>query len=628
MNAAASSIFLLLGFFIPGWLLSRTLKSPLAIASSFILSSLILFHCIFLLEVFNIRICFLSVAACLAAATAVVLLFLIVAACGRFKEEPSWRMRILKLCLPEGKPADVPGAEGGAAVGLPGKMKLFLIAPAAAMVALMALRSALQPFTVFDGDQTFRWNLLALKIFELGNFSFYPPMSAADFADYFYVDAIPPMVSFSYLWIYACFGVCAKALISPYVTFQYILLLILCHETAKSAFGRREAGTYAVAIFSCSMLSFYSVIIGIETGLTAISAVSTFFFMAFARKGAETESAVLAGFAAALGALSREYGLSFVLIGVLAGLHRRIGAKAVAVFCATFLALALPWYFRTWLLTGNPFYGNIVFGLFPTNDFISGFLETCQSYLGLTVRPALKLHNLSVILLTTAAVPLAAGTASLARGRRPLRQFIPPVLLFALLWAYSAGQTSGGLFHSLRVFSPALAFMAVAGASLFAGPDSKIRPSAGYGILLAAASLACFQDLTTPINVFKLRASEYLSCAFVQRDDSTLVEKVLALPEGSRILSDDAFLFGKLVEMKARRVRLVPVWSPEVAFLRREGISDRDCAEKLKRLGIRYILIQHPLEVNYYYLYATRFSFFRNYKLLARRINDDIYFLE
>ena len=145
---------LALGLFLPGYFVARQLRHRLWWASAFVISLLVLFHCVFWLGVFRVPITLWTVLPCLLAATTVA----------------AWLLR--KTAPVKHEPA-APWDRHD---------RILLIASAAVGAVLLA-RSAVSPLIGFD--TLFRWDFLAQRLLALGTFSFYPPLTPADFRTYF-----------------------------------------------------------------------------------------------------------------------------------------------------------------------------------------------------------------------------------------------------------------------------------------------------------------------------------------------------------------------------------------------------------------------------------------------------------
>src|SRR5205823_2227550 len=166
--------------------------------------------------------------------------------------------------------------------------------------AVLLVHSAITP--LMGGDTLFRWDFLAQKLLSLGRFDFYPPLTPADFRTYFFVDGIPPLVSFTNWWLYASAGRYMPLLICIFVGAQYACTLAFTYGAASEVFSRR-AGVLAAAILAASPMYFRSVVLGQETGLTALSVAATLYFIAAAPQSSGVPAMVAAGLAAALCAL-------------------------------------------------------------------------------------------------------------------------------------------------------------------------------------------------------------------------------------------------------------------------------------------------------------------------------------
>jgi hypothetical protein len=207
----------------------------------------------------------------------------------------------------------------------------------------------------------FRWDFLSRRILALGNFTFYPPLQLGDFRSYFYPDGIPPLVSFAHWWLYAATGKYLPVITCLWVAAQFASTLAFTYGTAAVLFSRRT-GLIAAALLAACPLFCDSVVMGQETGLTAMSVAATVYFLVSARKNELDAEIVAAGLAAAVCALSREYGWIAVAGGLVTLIWQRRPIRQMAIFAITSIAAAGPWYVRNWGVTGNPFYSLKFFG--------------------------------------------------------------------------------------------------------------------------------------------------------------------------------------------------------------------------------------------------------------------------
>ena len=341
---------LALGLFVPGYFVARRLRHRLWWASAFFISLLALFQSVFWLGVFRVPTTLWTVLPCLLAVTVGAAWLQHGVAPVKREPAPPWDKQD----------------------------RILLISSAAVGVVLLA-RSAVSPLIGFD--TLFRWDFLAQRILALHTFSFYPPLTPADFRTYFFVDGIPPLVSFTHWWIYASAGQYLPSLISIFVAAQFACTLAFTYGAASAVFSRR-AGILATAMLAASPLYFTAVVLGQETGLTALAIAAMLYFIVTARQPGDVPAMVSAGLAASLCALSREYGWIALIAGCVALLWRRQSHKHIVLFAAVATAVAAPWYIRNWILAGNPFY-SLRLGSFAVNPIHDAILQHYKQVLGI-----------------------------------------------------------------------------------------------------------------------------------------------------------------------------------------------------------------------------------------------------
>src|SRR4051812_6557997 len=159
-------VFLPLGLFLPGFFLARYLRHEFWWASAFTTSLVILFHAIFWLGVLHVPITLWSVFPILLAVTGAA----------------AWVHRRAAIPAVIAPRASLP---------MPDRILLF---GSGLVGAVLLVHTAVAPS--MGGDTPFRWDFLATRLLALGRFDFYPPLAPADFHTYFFVDGIPPLVSF------------------------------------------------------------------------------------------------------------------------------------------------------------------------------------------------------------------------------------------------------------------------------------------------------------------------------------------------------------------------------------------------------------------------------------------------
>lgn len=589
-------LFLLLGLFLPGYFVAKYLRHSLWWASAFPFSLLILFHSVFWLGVFRVPINLLTVLPCLIAASAGA------AWMGRTSAISSGTKGTLRFDTPD---------------------RILILSSGLIGVALL-VRMAISPLVGFD--TRFRWDFLAQKLWALGRFDFYPPLTAADFRTYFFVDGIPPLVSFTHWWLYASAGQYLPSLICIFVAAQFACTLAFTYGVASAVYSRR-AGVVALAMLAACPLYLKSVVLGQETGLTALSIAALIYFVVTAPQPADYPAMVSAGLAAALCALSREYGWIALIVGGIALLWRRQPIRQVFVFAVVATAAAAPWYVRNWILAGNPFY-SLRFANFAVNPVHDAILHYYNASLGVLHWTGANWASVFWFLLSLATFQVLAGIPGGIAIFRRHGYLMVAVLLLAAVWMLSSGYTSGGIETSIRVLSPVMVILSITGAGMLEPLARRAQYRSGV-----VAALILFQLWTAsfvvfyPHNPMTMRLSQWPLAAFrsVAEQPEFQIRDQLAriLPAGFRVLSDNAYLHAALSE---KGIEVVPVWSPEVRFI--FSSSAEESARRLSSLGIGSVAF-YPQSLNTSYLISAS-PFYRSLpggcRVLAQ-IPDYLYLL-
>ncbi|HEY4246282.1 MAG TPA: hypothetical protein VGM64_05460 [Lacunisphaera sp.] len=468
---------------------------------------------------------------------------------------------------------------------------LFLL-PVIPASAVIIYRATMQP--LFGVDTVFRWNFLAEQMFSRGTLAFYPPVTAADYSIYAWPDGIAPVVSSLYFWTYSLANASRPVLTAPLIILQFFLVLVAAYAIAQKLVSTRAA-TIACALVACSPILLWSTAMGQESGILTIALLGILVYLPSSRNEASSSAAIIAGFAAALGGLAREYGLIFILFGLVLGIIRRLPLRNLGLFAIVALLGTIPWYTRNWLRTGNPFFNLDVAGLFPVNAAHVALMKVYEGSFGWGQLPPAALR----ILLTncTAAVigVIAGACFCFSRSRVMLAAFS----LLVGLWAASLGYTAAGFTYSLRVLSPALAVAAVLGGCVI----SKWVPGRGYssGLLIALSAFACDASLRTlalPANIYKVPVTSWLDVgnAIQQYHRRPVYRQLANFTQGRRIL-----VLGPNALLNQNGARTVPLWSPEVLFLWQESVSEDSAVQQLHEHGIGFVLLTTG-EVNRQYL--------------------------
>jgi len=566
-------VLLLLGLFAPGFFIARSLHQKPWWPCAFAFSLLVLFHVVFWLGICGVPISVWTVLPCLLAACA----------------GAAWWMR---------RTAPPPEPASPKAAWTTGERALLALSGLAS--AAMLAPCVISPLIGFD--TLFRWDFLAQRLLYLGRFDFYPPLAAADFRTYFFVDGIPPLVSFGHWWLYASAGRYMPQLIWVFAAAQWACTLAFVYSTAAALFSRR-AGVLAVAALAACPLFFLSAVLGQETGLTSLSIAAMLYFIVTARQPGDMRAMVSAGLAAALCALCREYGWMALVAGGIALLWRRQPLKQVLVFAAVAVSLAAPWYARTWILTGNPFY-SLRFGGFAVNPIHDAILQYYRSVLAPGQWSGGSLLVFGSFLLLQAPLQIVAGIPGACTQLRRRGYLLATVLIGTAVWLEAAGYTSDGVGQSIRVLGPVMVVLSIAAAGFLERWSSSPRALAAIAaaILLcqlwAAAGAALY-----PRSPRDVPFNQWARFAYRPVPDSLeyLMSDQLAalLAPGSRVLSDSANLHAALVD---KGIDVVPVWSPEVRFIFTAPPGESE--QRLRAAGIATVAY-YPQSLNTRFLAAA-----------------------
>jgi|GEM_PF-741370 len=557
------------GLLLPGTMVLRVLRLPWMLAASFVASAAILYACILAFALLHVPVSLITLAAALG---------LVTLAFGAWARQQNSRF---------------PPAESTAPFSF--LLELGAWTPLyAGFWAVVLWRLATQPLN--GGDVDFRWSWLAEQMLHLGSLDFYPPRSAADFTRYFWVESLPPGVAGLHAWAYACGASTRELWTSAGVGLQVLALYDLVWRLAYE-WGGKTAARRAVLLAAATPILSWSVLLGQETGLTAVAVCALCFSLGRWHQTRVTGWLALAALAAVVGASTREYGLVFPLLGlgVLALMHAP--QRAGFLFAALALPLALAWPLRTWALTGNPFYSLDLLGLFPVNPIFIAWSESISAGTKAAFATLAGWEEIAFSLALCAPVAiffwLALGVHA-ARGLREARWCAGCVGTAAVLWFASVPYTGGGVFYSLRVLSPALALgAAFGGYALYAATRTPLHRGLVHGALACLLLATLPATLTLPRNPYRVSPREWpgLGREYVDRSraaDAELASYLQTLPMHRRILSECVSLPRSLAPA---RITVVPMWSPEVAWLFDSKLKPLEVARDWHRSGLHYVVM-------------------------------------
>jgi hypothetical protein len=576
-------IILVVGLIVPGAALMRALRVPATLATSFAGSALALYVTVLALQLANVTISFGSLGIGLLVITLVA-------------------RRMAKLAAPPPAPEQsllTRSRNHNLLTGMGAWTPLYFL-----ILTTILWRVYHEPLA--GPDVEFRWSFLAEQMLRLGSLDFYPPRLAADFYSYFWVESIPPGMSALHAWAYACAGGSMVAWTAPAVALQLWSVHDLIWRTAGAMGGLVAARFACLAAAACPFLT-WSILIGQETGLTALSLVGICFAV---YKWSETRAwgwAGLAGIFAVIGASAREYGLVFPFLAVVALLLVRADRRAWFAFMLIG-SLAVIWPLRVWLLTGNPFYSLSLAGAFPVNTRFLAWIEHDADAFGAVLHTAAGWRDLARYLLLYAPTALLGWlmlVIGLGRDRRHALAGLIATAAVLALWAASVRYTNGGPFYSLRVASPAFALGALAaGIGLAHGYAQTRNAQIAVNVFLALACCATFPaTLALPANPWRTSPREWpvFAQSFApqqKKSDETVaivMESLRAISGGSNsarptniVLADSP---GYQRRFAPSGVRVIPPWSPQVDWLFNLNLSDADAARAWQKSNVTHLIL-------------------------------------
>ena len=445
-------------------------------------------------------------------------------------------------------------------------------------------------------DVSFRWSWLAEQMLQFGSLDFYPPRQAEDFVRYFWAESIPPGVASLYAWAYACAGSKQALWTSPVVALQLLAVHELIWRLASRWGGEVVARRAVLLAAACPLLT-WSVILGQETGLTAVAVTGIVWSLHHLRDENGNRWAVLAGIFSIIAASTREYGAIFPVSTVAATVWLGAPRRQVWLLAWVALPVAFAWPLRVWVLTGNPFYSLNIAGIFPTNPVFTAWNGTLRG----PASHALASWDNWVALgryILLWGLPAVAGVAALimllVQRLREARIVALFVALPIVLWLVSVAYTAGGLFYSLRVLSPALALLAFIASY---GLGFVVQHPAATRYLAIAVALVLLESLpktlVLPENPYRLAGRDWPQAAaqfptIVRTVNDSLLAKLQPLPNRRRVLSDHA---GTPRVFAAIGTEVLPLWSPEVAWLFDEKLKPEEVARRWRQSGLRYLVL-------------------------------------
>lgn len=574
----------ILGLTLPGYLLARLLRLEHSWAAAFPLSALFIVESIIFFSIAGIPIRFgtmggallLSVFGCLAVKNA------------KYPEFPD-----------DSRPEEGPGLP-------PGLIATILIVTGA-VVIIMAFRTTLFPLGGLD--TSFRWEGLARAILQRESLDFYPPVSAADYGIYLYPDGIPPLVASVYWWIYATLGTPLPQATVVSVALQFVATMSLAFYAARHAFGTQVA-FFTLLALACCPLFFNGFAIGQETGFTSLAVAGQLCFAAATIRRPRLSTVIVAALFAALGSLARDYGPALALTGFLMLAWSPGTRRYLPTFALVAVLFSVPWYLRTWYLTGNPFFSHALPGGFEVNAIHSAIMDYYRESFAFARLDRARWFSLIRQLFTGAGLAFCVGIPYLLVRWRESAPLLLSAMIVTLLWIFSVGQTAGGILYSTRVLTPAAVPLSIGAALAFSRFYQKIsarravcRIAIAGTILLAVYSLA--SALVYPYT------SRFFNTAVTSTPTGSPQQAMVDGLEASNlpptgILTDLPFVAETM--KRSSRFRPVMYWSPEVAFVLDRNLEPNEIQRRLISMNVRLVLIDAISPNN---PFLARYDFFR-----------------
>jgi hypothetical protein len=543
-------------FPLPGWLIGRRLGSPFLAITALLASAAILFNLILLMDTCGLPL----------TPTAVGAGYL--AVCGGLF---AWARRSGPAAGPGRRALERPA----------GPAWLCLIAFALAGLSIAA-RGVAEPLSGYDNS--FRWDYLARLILSRHSLQFYPPFRMQDFDLYPWCDGIPPLASILNFGIYAATGSDAPGWITLRAVAEFLVLGALVHRYSRELWGG-QAGWASLGALGISALFVWGLSIEQENGLVAVGLVAMLYLLQRAPEG--PGSAGWAGVAAGVAAISREYGLYFVILGAgLLGLQGR--RRSVSRFLAAAACVGAPWYLRNWAKTGDPVYPAMG-SLFPTNPVHTEIMGDIANFLGFRTSP-FPLRDVPWTLLATSGALGILALVGALRLRLRTRGLLLGIALVVALWVWSMPQTAGGWNYSMKVLVPALALAAVLAGWIGRLPGRiGLAAALCLGVLSVDAARRAWllpdDPFTSPWTVSfdewrQFRAQE---AAFQKRNIWSVLANAAA---GRYILVDTPPPFMATI---AAGGRATPFMSPRVSALFDPTLKVDEAVGRLRALNVRFV---------------------------------------
>ncbi len=324
--------------------------------------------------------------------------------------------------------------------------------------------------------------------------------------------------------------------------------------------------------------------------------------------------------AAGIGALSREYGLIFIIMIIPVLISMRIPIRHAVKCLLLAIIISCPFYIRNILIFNNPFYPLSLFGLLPHNQIHQSIMEEYGRQFSLFSNSNYLLDALKFAIIGLPIQLIALFTAWKSRIENKTAFYSYSLAIIAI-WAYSTKYTCGGIYYSMRVLTPAIIAVSILSGPFIANfaKTAKIPDKIFKFICIAMLLVSFIFALTLPINPFAMNPKKWFKVAFEERKgiEEMAFKYAEFLPDNSLVLSDSALYQSQLYRKSNRRVQLIPVWTPEMIFLFNDGFTFDEKITILKKSGITHIMRTNESANNDLF---ERHEFFKKYPQKLREV--------
>lgn len=561
---------IVLGLTLPGYTFARLIHLEHSWAAAFPLSALFMVEAIIGFSIMGIPIRFISMAGAL---------LLVVIFCHGSRS-------VRRLACPV-QPCVAETSE------IPPQCVAAILVVSVCVVASVTFRTTF--FPLGGADTSFRWEGLARSMLLHQSIDFYPPVSASDYSIYFYPDGIPPLVATIYWWLYAVLGEPLPQATSISVVLQLIATMALTFYGTRHAFGPRAAW-FALLTVSVTPLLINGFTIGQETGFTALSVAGQLCFAWAAVRNPRVSTVVVAALFAALGALARDYGPALALSGFAVLAWHKETRRYLPVYILIAVLGSAPWYLRSWVLAGNPFYSHRIPGGFAVNFVHAAIMDYYKEVFSFGQFDRSRWLNLFKHLLAGGILVIFVGIPYAFARWRDMAPLLIAAMLITFLWICSVGQTAGGVIYSTRVLTPAaIALSIVTGAALSRGVAAGLaqRKLVRFTAIAGLILLSAYSLVSAAIYPFQSRYffSSAAGTPF-QSVQQVMVDKLEATDfPATGVLTDSQFT----AEIMKRNSRFKPVmyWNPEVEFLFDPDLDTNEIQKRLLAKNIRLVFVEN-----------------------------------